>query len=80
MGLEVSVVAQLMVRNLPDELVRALKQRAAKRNRSAEQEHREILKAALQGPRRKPLAEVLASIPHVGTDADFEREQADCRG
>jgi antitoxin FitA len=49
-----------MVRNLPDELVRALKQRGAKRNRSAEQEHREILKAALQGPRRKPLADVLA--------------------
>jgi plasmid stability protein len=42
-------VAQLMVRNLPDKLVRALKQQAAKRNRSAEQEHREILKAALQG-------------------------------
>jgi antitoxin FitA len=49
-----------MVRNLPDELVRGLKQRGAKRNRSAEQEHREILKAALQGPRRKPLADVLA--------------------
>jgi len=73
-------VAQLMVRNLPDELVRALKQRAAKRNRSAEQEHREILKAALQGPRRKPLADVLANMPDVGTDADFAREQADRRG
>ena len=74
-----TTVAQLMVRNLPDELVHALKQRAAKRNRSAEQEHREILKAALQGPRRKPLAEVLASMPNVGTDADFAREQADRR-
>lgn len=73
-------VAQLMVRNLPDELVRALKQRAAKRNRSAEQEHREILKAALHGPRRRPLADVLASIPDVGTDADFAREQGDRRG
>jgi antitoxin FitA len=72
-------MAQLMVRNLPDELVRALKQRAAKRNRSAEQEHREILKAALQGPRRRPLAEVLANIPNVGTDADFAREQVDRR-
>lgn len=30
-------MAQLMVRNLPEELVVALKQRAAKRNRSAEQ-------------------------------------------
>ena len=72
-------MAQLMVRNLPDELVRALKQRAAKQNRSAEQEHREILRAALQGPRRKPLAEVLAGMPHVGTDADFERDQSDRR-
>ena len=72
-------MAQLMVRNLPDELVRALKQRAAKHNRSAEQEHREILKAALKGPQRKPLAEVLASMPNVGTDADFMREQANRR-
>jgi antitoxin FitA len=72
-------VAQLMVRNLPDELVRALKQRAAKRNRSAEQEHREILKAALQGPRRRPLADLLASMPNVGTDADFARDQTDRR-
>lgn len=72
-------MAQLMVRNLPDELVRALKQRAAKRNRSAEQEHREILRAALQGPRRRPLADVLASMPNVGVDADFARKQADSR-
>ena len=69
-------MAQLMVRNLPEELVRALKQRAAKRNRSAEQEHREILKAALQGPKRKPLAEVLANMPDVGEDSDFARQQA----
>ncbi len=72
-------MAQLMVRNLPDELVIALKQRAAKRNRSAEQEHREILKAALQGTRRKSLAEVLAKMPDVGEDVDFAREQIDPR-
>ncbi len=36
-------MAQLMVRNLEEDLVRALKRRAAKHNRSAEQEHREIL-------------------------------------
>ena len=72
-------MAQLMVRNLPEELVIALKQRAAKRNRSAEQEHREILKAALRGPRRKALAEVLASMPNVGEDEDFARQQADSR-
>lgn len=73
-------MAQLIVRNVPDELVRALKQQAAKRNHSAEQEHREILEAALRGPRRRSLADVLAAIPNVGTDADFHREQRDSRG
>jgi antitoxin FitA len=72
-------MAQLMVRKVSDELVKALKQRAAKRNRSAEQEHREILKAALHGPRRKHLAEVLLEIPGVGEDSDFSREQRDHR-
>ncbi|MBL8271594.1 FitA-like ribbon-helix-helix domain-containing protein [Steroidobacter sp.] len=73
-------VAQLMVRNLPEELVKALKQRAAKHNRSAEQEHREILRAALHGPQRRHLADVLASIPNVGNDEDFTRQQTDRRG
>jgi antitoxin FitA len=73
-------MAQLIVRDLPAELVAALKQRAAKRNRSAEQEHREILKAALHGPKRRPLADVLAAIPDVGADSDFVREQEDRRG
>jgi len=68
-------MAQLIVRKLPDELVSALKQQAARRNRSAEQEHREILKAALLGPRRRRLAAVLAAIPDVGEDNDFRREQ-----
>lgn len=72
-------MAQLMVRNLEEALVRALKKRAAKHNRSAEQEHREILKAALLGPKRRSLAEVLATIPNVGEDRDFAREQLDRR-
>jgi len=72
-------MAQLIVRDLPAELVQALKRRAAKRNRSAEQEHREILKAALTGPKRRPLAVVLAAIPSVGVDEDFRREQNDRR-
>lgn len=77
--LEGSVMAQLIVRDLPAELVLALKRRAAKRNRSAEQEHREILKAALKGPNRRPLAAVLKAIPNVGEDDDFTREQRDRR-
>jgi plasmid stability protein len=73
-------MAQLMVRNLSEDLVKALKQRAAKHNRSAEQEHREILQAALRGPRRRHLAEVLGTMPNVGEDQDFVREQPDRRG
>ena len=73
-------MAQLMARNLADDLVKALKQRAAKHNRSAEQEHREILQSALRGPRRRSLAEVLAAMPNVGDDKDFSRTQLDRRG
>ena len=73
-------MAQLIVRDLPVELVLALKRRATKRNRSAEQEHREILKAALKGTKRRSLAAVLAAIPNVGEDGDFRREQGDRRG
>ena len=72
-------MAQLVVRNLSDDLVKALKRRAAKHNRSAEQEHREILEAALRGPRRRSLASVLASMPDVGKDEDFARQQSGSR-
>ena len=72
-------MAQLVVRNLPEELVKALKRRAVRNNRSAEQEHREILRAALRGPRRRQLAELLSSMPNVGEDQDFVRMQIDHR-
>ena len=72
-------MAQLMVRNLDEAVVRALKRRAAQRNRSAEQEHREILEQAVLGPRRRPLAAVLAAIPDVGDDDDLARQQTDRR-
>ena len=72
-------MAQLIVRDLSEDLVKALKQRAAKRNRSTEQEHREILKSVLRGPKRRHLADVLAAIP-VGEESDFGREQTDKRG
>lgn len=72
-------MAQLLVRDIPDELVRALKLRAARRNHSAEQEHREILTVALRAPARRPLADVLANMPNVGQDADFQREQLSAR-
>jgi antitoxin FitA len=66
----------LLVRGVDEEIVRALKQRAGAHGHSAEAEHRAILKAALAGPRRRTLAEVLASMPDVGLDTDFERVEA----
>lgn len=67
-------MAQLIVRNLPDDVVRALKVRAARHGRSAEAEHREILREVLlERPAGKSLKEHLVAMPAVGEDADFER-------
>jgi len=40
-------MAQLTVRKVDDQVVKALRKRAAEHGRSAESEHREILRAAL---------------------------------
>ncbi len=64
----------LLVRSLDNSVVKALKARAAANGRSAEAEHRDILASALLRPRRRSLAEVLAAMPDVGRDADFERD------
>lgn len=67
-------MTQLIVRNLDEEVVRELKLRAARHGRSAEAEHREILREALlPDRRRKPLKDLLLAIPSVGDDSDFER-------
>lgn len=66
----------LTVRNLDPEVVDALKQRAAAHGQSAEAEHRAILKATLLRPPRRSFAEVLATMPDVGQDKDFERVEA----
>lgn len=69
----------LLVRGVDEALVRALKERAGAHGRSAEAEHREILAEALARPRKRSLAELLASIPEVGIDADFERVDAEAK-
>ena len=68
-------MANLIVRTVDERIVRALKSRAGKNSRSAEAEHREILAAALLKSKTKSFAEVLASMPNVGTDADFARTE-----
>ncbi|HYU79291.1 MAG TPA: hypothetical protein VEK56_09910 [Vicinamibacterales bacterium] len=67
-------MAQLIVRNLDDEIVTRLRQRAAKHRRSTEAEHREILRQVLVPSRSQPsLKEHLLAMPDVGNDEDFER-------
>jgi antitoxin FitA len=76
MGRRKDKMADLLVRGVDEEIVRALKERAGAHGRSAEAEHREILAAALRRPRKRSFAEVLASMPDVGRDEDFERVQS----
>ena len=67
-------MAQLLVRNLEDEVVAELKKRAARSGRSVEAEHREILRTALRrGPGRQSLKDLLKSMPAAGEDSDFAR-------
>lgn len=68
-------MAQLIVRNLEDEVVKELKLRAARHGCSAEEEHREILRRALKPHGRSSFKELLASMPDVGEDADFDRPE-----
>ena len=67
---------QLIVRRLEPEVVKALKARAARRGRSMEAEHREILRSALRPAAAKTsLKDWLLKIPDVGTDEDFTRRR-----
>lgn len=68
---EASVATNLVVRNVEEEVALALKQLAASHGRSAEAEHREILRTVLQRPKRRSAAEILSSMPNVGEDSDF---------
>jgi plasmid stability protein len=70
-------MAQLIVRNLEDAVVRALRERAAKKGRSTEAEHREILRDALTAARRgRSFKSVLQGMPDAGADEDFARVRA----
>jgi len=68
-------MANLIVRNIDDDIAKALKQRASLHGISAEAEHRNILKQALTRPAKKSFLEVLGEIPNVGNDDDFKRIQ-----
>ncbi len=65
---ETTVTATLTVRNIDEDLVRGLRIRAAAHGRSAEAEHRAILRAALRNAEQRPTpqqaAERLAEFRH----------------
>jgi plasmid stability protein len=68
------MMAELIVRDIEDEIVRELKLRAARNGRSAEEEHRQILRQALHPSKdARSFHELLSQMPDVGEDSDFER-------
>jgi plasmid stability protein len=69
-------MSQLVVRNVAPELVAALRLRAARKGRSMEAEHREILQEALgRRSRGRNFKEALLAMPDIGEDTDFERRR-----
>ena len=73
-------MAQLVVRQLEETLVRQLRERAAKAGISMEEEHRRILRAALRGTRQpRDFKEHLLAIPAGSEDAVFERHRTRSR-
>ena len=69
-------MSQLIVRGILPEIVGALKRRAARHGRSAEAEHRSILRAALQADvEAGSFKAMLASMPDVGMDEDFDLQR-----
>jgi len=68
-------MAQLLVRQIEEKVVRKLKERAGQHGVSMEEEHRRILREALLGAskKKKSFKEFLLSMPNVGRDEDFAR-------
>lgn len=71
----------LLVRNVDEEIVMALKAQAGEHGVSVEAEHRRILQQALHRPRSRTFIQVLMDMPDAGLDEDFSRaEHAGGRG
>jgi plasmid stability protein len=68
-------MAQLIVRDIEEKVVRQLKERAGAHGISMEEEHRRILRDALfpKSKGRVSFKQFLLSIPEAGKDSDFER-------
>ena len=71
-ALEETAVAMLTVRNLPDEVHRALRVRAAQHGQSMEAEVREILESAISPQGRMKLGSLLADVGRKAKLSDEE--------
>jgi plasmid stability protein len=70
-------VAQLVVRNLDEELVRRLKKRAGEHGVSMEEEHRKILREVLYAEEiSNAFWQHLTDMPDVGDESLFERDKS----
>ncbi len=56
------MATHLVVRNIEPSVAQALEEAAARHGRSAEAEHREILRAALTRPARRSVKDVLTAM------------------
>ena len=69
-----SCMAQLLVRDLEEEVVQALRQKAAEEGTSVEEAHRRLLRSALLSKKNtKTFKEALLEMPDDGDDSVFER-------
>jgi plasmid stability protein len=68
-------MAHLVVRNLENDLIHRLNQRAAEQGVSVEEEHRRILRRALFASEEEEFPDLksLLIMPDVGEDEDFVR-------
>lgn len=70
-------MATITVRNLPDEVHRALRVRAATHGRSTEAEIREILEATVRPPARLRMGDALAALGRAAGLTDDELDRID---
>jgi plasmid stability protein len=65
------MASDLLLKDVHDIVMRALRKRADEHGRSIEEQAKDILDEALKRPERRSFEEVLASMPNVGDDDDF---------
>lgn len=80
-GGDIDIMAAITIRGLPDEVHRALKQRAQEHGRSTEAEVRAILEATVLPPDRLKMGTALAELGRkYRWDLEIERDQTPADG